>query len=63
MISGIVADDGAISHTLTLSCLNSESSQILPVDRAHQELQKHVQTWSKICCAGVPALLHTVADR
>ena len=63
MISEIVVDDGAISYTLDLSCFKSESSHLLPVDRADRELQKHAQTWSKICCAGVPALFDTVADR
>ena len=36
---------------------------IFTVDRADRELQKHAQRWSKICCARVLALFHTVADR
>ena len=58
-ICHIVVHDGAISYSLYLNRLMSESGHILPLNRANQELQKHAQTWSKICCARIVALVIT----
>ena len=63
MIIEIVADDCVISYTLDLNYFLRESRHLLPVDRADRELQTHAQAWSKICCARVYALFHTVADQ